>query len=136
MGRRTFESLGRVLSGERAHIVVTKDPRSLGRTSYKPHYIASSIEEGIDVGKKIEKARLLGQSVDSVKPGEVFIFGGGQIYKEAVEKKLVDRLYLTIVEGDFGADTFFSEYKEFGKVIFEEEHEEEGFKFQFLDLER
>ena len=42
--------------------------------------------------------------------GEIFIFGGGQLFVEAVQKRIVDKLYLTLVEGDFGADTFFPDY--------------------------
>jgi len=39
---------------------------------------------------------------------EIFIIGGGQIYKEALEKDLVDRIYLTyILRGCDGGDTFF-----------------------------
>ncbi|MCB0400504.1 MAG: dihydrofolate reductase [Flavobacteriales bacterium] len=40
---------------------------------------------------------------------EVFIIGGGQIYHEALEKNLIDRMYITHVDGDFDADTFFPE---------------------------
>ena len=44
---------------------------------------------------------------------ECFIFGGGQIFQEVLGKNLVDELYLTIVDGDYNADTFFPEYPEF-----------------------
>ncbi len=40
---------------------------------------------------------------------EIFIIGGGQIYKEAVENDLVDRLYITHVRSNFEGDTFFPE---------------------------
>ena len=75
--------------------------------------------------------------------------GGGQIFKEALEKDLVDRLYLTIVEarldsppesparrGDFDADTFFPDYSKFGKTVSEEEHDNGEYKFKFLTLEK
>lgn len=39
----------------------------------------------------------------------VFIIGGGQIYKEALAANVVDELYITHVQGTFGADTFFPE---------------------------
>ena len=38
---------------------------------------------------------------------EVFIIGGGQIYKEALEEDLIDRMYVTHVHQTFDADTFF-----------------------------
>ena len=50
---------------------------------------------------------------------------------------VIQKLYLTIVKGDFGADTYFPDYSEFKKVVFEsEEKEAEGLKYRFLDLER
>ncbi|MCB9360057.1 MAG: dihydrofolate reductase [Flavobacteriales bacterium] len=40
---------------------------------------------------------------------ELFIIGGGQIYKEALEKNLIDKMYVTHVHHHFEADTFFPE---------------------------
>lgn len=37
----------------------------------------------------------------------VFIIGGGQIYQEALALNCVDEMYITHVQGTFGADTFF-----------------------------
>jgi len=39
----------------------------------------------------------------------VFIIGGGQIYKEALESDVVDEMYITEVNHTFNADTFFPE---------------------------
>lgn len=123
MGRKTFESLGRLLP-KRTHIVITRDPHSLDHLDYKPEFVVSSLEEGIEEAKKA--------------PGsdEIFVFGGGQIFKEAIEKGLVDRLYLTIVKGDYGADTFFPDYSQFTKVLRDEDHESDGYTFRFLDVEK
>lgn len=38
---------------------------------------------------------------------ELFIIGGGQIYKEAIEKGLIDKMYITHIHESFEADTFF-----------------------------
>lgn len=124
MGRKTFESLGRLLP-HRTHIVVTRDPASLHHLPYQAHDVVSSVEDGIYEAQE--------------EPGseEVFIFGGGQIYKEALEKGLVDKLYLTIVEGDYGADTFFPEYENLGfTVVQEESRESDGYRYKFVDLEK
>jgi len=43
---------------------------------------------------------------------ETFIAGGEQIYMEALEQTLVDRMYLTIVHAEVEADTFFPGYDE------------------------
>jgi len=125
MGRKTFESIGRVLP-ERTSIVVTRDPQRVKKINFYSSQvqIVSNLAEGIDKAKQC--------------PGheEIFIFGGGEIFKEALDKRLVDRLYLTIAEGDFHADTFFPDYSEFKKVIREEFGESGGIKFKFVELEK
>ena len=126
MGRRTFFSIGRVLENGRTTIVVTRDPQRVKDINfYSPEVkIVPSLTEGINEAKQ--------------SPGsdEIFIFGGGEIFKEASEKNLVDKLYLTKVEGDFQADTFFPDYSEFKKVVFEKSGQEGKYKYKFIDLER
>lgn len=97
MGRKTFESLGRLLPNK-SHIVVTRDPSTIEKMSYHPEAIVSSVAQGIEKAKEFSGSE------------EIFIFGGGQIFTEAVKEDLVDRLYLTIVKGDYGADVFFPDY--------------------------
>ena len=129
MGRKTFESIGRVLP-ENTSIIITQNPDYQFPDFVKTKdekakcMVVNSLEEGIEKAKTV--------------PGSdhIVIFGGGQIFKEALEKNLVDRLYLTVVEGDFGADTFFPDYSNFKKVLFEEERESSGYKFKFIDLEK
>src|SRR3989344_2696086 len=115
MGRKTYESIGRPLPN-RTNIVVTRDE------SYRAEgcEVVNSIEEAIKAAEKIEK-------------DEIFVIGGGQIYEQAI--KFADKLYLTVVKGEYPADTFFPDYSEFKKVVFEEPHESEGFKYKFLELE-
>ncbi len=42
----------------------------------------------------------------------VFIIGGGEIYRESIEKDLVDEIYLTKVNHRYGADTFLVNWDE------------------------
>ncbi len=123
MGRKTFDSFPGLLPN-RTHIVVTRNAHAYDDVEVKPHIVVSSLEEGIEAAKNAEGS------------DEVFIFGGGQIFTEAVEKELVDRLYLTIVKGDFGADTFFPDYSKYTKIIEKEDKEGEGFQYTFLTLEK
>lgn len=123
MGRKTFESLGRLLP-ERTHIVLTRDTEKIKEIPYDPDAIVVSLEDGIEIAKK------------SSGNEEIFIFGGGEVFRQVLEKGLVDRLYLTIVEGDYGADTFFPDYSDFKKVLSEEKKEAEGYKYKFLILEK
>lgn len=129
MGRRTFESIGRVIPGHMNFIITQNNsyqlPDFVKTEEQKVKCIVvHSLEEGI------AKAKTAAGS------DEIFIFGGGQIFKEALEKNLVERLYLTVVEGDFGADTFFPDYSDFTKVISEEEKQSGDYKFKFIVLEK
>ena len=116
MGRKTFESIGRPLPN-RTNIIVTRDKDFIADGCEVVH----SIEEGIKVAVKVEKS-------------EVFIIGGGQIYEQSI--RLADKLYLTIVEGEPEADTYFPDYAEFKKVVTKESHKSSGLKYKFLELER
>lgn len=49
------------------------------------------------------------QNAKNLNESEVFIIGGGQIYKEALEKGLVDKMYITHVNTEIEGDTFFPE---------------------------
>lgn len=40
---------------------------------------------------------------------EIFVIGGGQLYKAALEKNLVDEMIVSEVEGCYDCDTFFPE---------------------------
>jgi len=91
MGRNTFESIGKPLPN-RTSVVITRNDNYFKAGCL----IANSIEEAIEITAK-ENA---------------FIIGGAQIYKEALEKKLVDTLDITIVHHEFEADVFFPEIDE------------------------
>lgn len=116
IGRKTFESIGKALPN-RINIVITSNPNF----SAENVVVAHSLEEALRLAELKEEK-------------EIFIIGGGLIYKEAIKK--VDRLYLTIVEGNPDADTYFPDYSDFKKIVFEESHESDGLKYKFLDLER
>lgn len=125
MGRKTFESIGRVLP-ERTSIVVSRDKSRVERVPfYVPEVrVVSSLADGIEEAKKSPGAE------------EIFIFGGGEIFREALEEEVVDKLYLTEVEGNFDADVFFPDYSQFAKVLSEESGEENGIKYKYIDLEK
>lgn len=115
MGRKTFGSIGRPLPN-RTNIVISRD------SNFKA--------EGITVIHSLNEALQQAQN-----DNEVFVIGGGQVYKEAIG--LADKLYLTIVEDTPEADTFFPDYSEFKKVIWQGEVQEfERLKYRFVELER
>ena len=87
VGRRTFESIGRPLPG-RKMIVLSRDPG----LQYADCHVVNHLATAIDL------ARAAGET-------ELFIGGGAEIY--ALALPVADRLYLTRVEADLAADTFF-----------------------------
>ncbi len=66
------------------------------------------------------------------KKEEVFVIGGGQIYKQSLP--YADKLYITEVDDSPEADVYFPDYSEFKKIVFEEEIEDNGHKIKFLEL--
>ena len=87
MGRKTFESLGKPLTG-RTNILITR----------KPDFAV----EGIKVVRTLEEAILVAADADAK---EAFIIGGGEIYRQTLP--LVHRVYLTRVHVTLDGDTFF-----------------------------
>jgi dihydrofolate reductase len=122
MGRKTFESIGKPLPN-RYNIVITKNQQSA---------ISNQQSDNLAVVNSLEKALQLAEK--QTGSDEIFVIGGGQIYQQAIGK--ADRLYLTLVDGDFGADTFFPDYASFIKIINSEDREEDGLKYRFLTLEK
>ncbi len=128
MGRKTFESIGRPLP-ERTNIVVTRNPKFTAEGVV----VASSLEEAIEKGT----VAALRQAQGDDKHMEVFVIGGGEIYKQALP--YTDKLYLTIVESDAEGDVFFPDWrKDFTKETFREERTDEktGLHYVWVDLER
>jgi len=108
MGRKTYDSIGRLLPG-RENIIVTRNPEL-----------------------KIEGATVclsLGEAISHCKTqdlDEVFVIGGAQIFNEALSQ--IDKLYLTVIDKDIEGDTYLPEIdleNEF-QVTSTEEHSNGG----------
>ena len=88
MGRKTFESIVKPLPN-RKNIVITRDK------NYK--------KDGIEIVNSLNEAINL-----TIPNEEVFVIGGGEIYKQAIE--IADKLYITHINTeDSEADSFFPE---------------------------
>ncbi len=96
MGRKTFESLPNGPLPNRRNIVITRDENYL--------------RHGVDVVHSIDEALRLAPLAQGEPEEEFFVIGGAEIYKQAIEK--ADKLYITKVDGNFYADTFFPEINE------------------------
>lgn len=125
MGRKTFDSLIKYYEKSkrplptRTHIIVTRDKNY--QVTVPNCFVASSIEKALELAKEKEQT-------------EIFISGGAEIFRQTIG--MADKLYLTVVKGNFEGDKFFPDYSDFKKVVFKKEKESEGYKYTFLELEK
>jgi dihydrofolate reductase len=91
MGRRTYDSIGRPLPG-RTTVVVTRQPDWLPPGGPLEHVLVAS---------GLQDALALGAAIDD----EVFVVGGGEIYREAMRS--ADRLVISWVDAEPAGDAFF-----------------------------
>ncbi len=116
MGKRTFESLPFRPLPNRRSIVITDIP--------------GEVIEGC------EMAYNLAEAIEMMEKGaENFIIGGGSVYRQFLP--LADKLYLTLVQKDFEADTFFEpiDYTDW-EVAAKEDCLSAELPYSFIDLVR
>ena len=85
MGRKTFESIGKPLPN-RTNVIITR------QRDYEA--------DGCIVVHSLNEAR----AITSEKKEEIFIIGGGEIYRQAWD--LAEKLYITWIHATFDGDTF------------------------------
>ena len=127
MGRKTYESIGRLLPG-RQNFIVTRN----ASLSVPGATVCTSLDEALSAAWAHELAN---PAIDSAKK-EIFLIGGGEIYKQGLPQ--TNKIYLTIVDSDLSGDVFFPDYSEFKKETFREERTDDktGLKYSWIDLER
>ena len=104
MGRKTFESFGAKALNGRLNIVITK----------QKDYVAT----GAVVVNSVEDAIFVAQQHDYK---ELMIIGGGEIYKQAMNK--ATKIYLTRVDAIIDGDTFFEMNENDWQLSFADRHE-------------
>lgn len=146
MGRKSYEALGKPLPG-RPNIIISRTDTRLpddkptrvfkdmereksGPDNETSTHRVKSIEEAIALGKDIAAS----SGVD-----EIFITGGGEIYRQTLP--ITQRLYLTILDREYEGDTFFPEInREEWSITSERKHEANPDKdrpaFTIFTLER
>lgn len=120
MGRKTFESLGRVLPN-RKHIILCND-------------MEMKVEdEKVEILKDIS---MLKEYIDSDE--ENFVIGGATIYKLLMP--YAKKLYLTLIHEEFEGDVYFPEIKqEEWQVVSREKgirNEENPFDYEYITFSR
>lgn len=88
MGRKTYESLGRLLPG-RTTVIVTRNKQY----QLEGALIAHSLQDAVALCNNDE---------------EVFLIGGAELYRDGL--KLANKLYITEVDLTIAGDAFFPEF--------------------------
>jgi len=119
MGRKTHESIGRVLPG-RENIVITR----------QPYYQC----EGCTVFFSIDEFVAYSQKQNN----EIFVIGGAEIFRETL--RFANRLYLTYIDETFAGDTFFPSFNQEDWVLTSVEkgikNEENPYDYEFRIYDR
>ncbi len=118
MGRKTYESIGKPLPG-RTNVIITRNKNF----SAEGCVVVSSLTEALEKAKE---------------DNEVFIFGGGEIFREALSK--VSKIYMTRIHQHFDGDTHFpdlnpGEWREISRQDFNAD-EKNNYNYSFINLER
>lgn len=119
MGRKTFESLGRILPN-RQHIVLTRDP------NYKVN------DENVKIVNDVSEMETYIND-----DNENFVIGGAQIYSTLISK--CKKMYITQIDKDFIGDSYFPVIKEDEWNLTEKiegPKDENNFKYEYLTYER
>ena len=101
MGRKTFESLGRILP-KRKHVVLCRSG------------CLDISDERVEIVKDVSELDKYITDSD-----EHFVIGGATIYKLLLDK--VNKMYITRINEEFEGDTFFPEFDESKWEIIEKE---------------
>lgn len=120
MGRKTFESLPNGALPNRHNIVITTSNKINIISPKQSLIFKNNIEELIEEYKDSEE--------------EVFVIGGGFIYKQFLP--YCNKIYLTTVIGDFEADTFFNFEPNEWECNSWTINSNDKYEYEFLDLIR
>ncbi len=106
MGRKTYDSIGRPLPG-RKNIILSRD---------------KNLEiEGVTVVNSLEEAMSAAWDAD-----ELMVIGGSAVYERVLP--ITQRMYLSLIDGEFEGDTWFPEFDEKDWEIVESEEQPAGEK--------
>lgn len=115
MGRKTFESLPGHLPN-RYHIVISRNK-----------FVAD--EPDVAFVTSIEEALKLAAKLAPDWNEEVMIVGGGEIYKQTMDK--TDKIYLTVIEEDFDGDAVYPAIDEKKFLLVDQKDRQIPMKFSF-----
>ena len=124
MGRKTFESIGRALPG-RLNIVFSRNKAYQAEGAY----VVSSLAEALEVVRQADPPEALQSQ------REVFIIGGGELYRQTLNQ--VDRVFLTLIHRKIDGDTSYGPLLETEfKLTQKQDGSSSTEKFSFLVYDR
>lgn len=116
MGRRTYESINRLLP-DRTTVIVTRnaDYQVAGAL------VANSLQHAVELCKSDEEA---------------FLIGGAELFRDGL--RLGDRIYLTEIDADFEGDVFMPPVNptEWREVSRERHSSGQGWDYSYITFER
>lgn len=136
MGHNTYKSLPNGALPKRENIVLCNDKVTLLKEISKLCDFDTTKNENVTLLSSLEEAI---QYCNNNCYDDIFIIGGGMLYRYAIEHDLVDVLYITkiheIVED---ADTFFPiiDYNKWTEKTKEDKETEDGIKYSFVEYKR
>jgi len=127
MGRKTFQSIGRALP-KRQNLVITRSVlNEYGFTDINK-CINKAYKDVLFIGK-IEDIDMVAE-----RDKEVFIIGGSSIYKQCLEKNLINKIYFSRIKGNYDGDAYFDIdiFNAGWKIV----HEEDNPNYIFYKMEK
>ncbi|WP_419851964.1 dihydrofolate reductase [Actinobacillus pleuropneumoniae] len=119
MGRKTYESIGRLLP-KRPNIILSR---------------SGFCVEGAYTAQNFAQAAELAETFANTD--EIMVIGGGELFKQTIPQ--ADRLYLTEIQAEIEGDTLF-EFDESNWTLVEEKwseiDEQNAYRCRFMILER
>ncbi|MEK4512010.1 dihydrofolate reductase [Paenibacillus anaericanus] len=114
MGRKTYESIGKPLPNRRT-IIVSRNPELL-------------VDNCLTVRSLDEAFRLLKEEE------EIFIAGGGEIYKEALPQ--ANKIYLTVIDKEIEGNIYFPEFNKEDYITTYEKRNDGEMPYTYYTYER
>lgn len=107
MGRKTYESIGKPLPG-RTNIILTRDKNF----KVENCLVYNKISDVLEIFEK----------------NNIFVIGGGEIYKQFLDK--ADRIELTLIHKNFDGDTYFPQIGNDWQIV-----ESQKSNFENIDID-
>ncbi len=114
MGRKTYESIGKVLPNRRNIIISRNSDYSVDNAE-----IVNSLEDALSICSKNE---------------EIYVIGGGEIYNQTID--IADNIYLTYIDKEFSGDTKFPKISDKFVRCLKQDFHENGLTYSFINYVR